>query len=212
MQKPVEPPGGVVGVVHVVLDPLLLQFVTWGKVPKYDEARCPIWRGSGGGNRMLLLLLGETLQYGTIWRDRKTIIRKFVCCCCFFVGGTQTGAFQLGVSAPKVEMQKVKITKNRSCCCRCICRNRPPKKLRPPKAEQKRVAKPNPAIINYSRKFTQDLFDFHGLTTSRWNVRKEHSVINQFLAGLGSVQRLRVAAVISRWDRASLVKTTGGEE
>ena len=63
------------------------------EVPNKMRRGATIWRGRGGGNRMLLLLLGETLQYGTIWRDRKTIIRKFVCCCCFFVGGTQTGAF-----------------------------------------------------------------------------------------------------------------------
>jgi len=74
----------------------------------------------------------------------------------FFVGGTQTRTFQFGVSAPKLEMQKVKKKeKNTSCCCWCICRNRPPQKLRPPKAEQQRVAKPNPAIISVSRKFTQ---------------------------------------------------------
>ena len=73
----------------------------------------------------------------------------------------------VGVSAPKVEMQKVKIRKYRSCCCWCTCRNRPPQKLRPPKAEQQVVAKPNPAIISSSRKFTQDLFGVHRLTTSR---------------------------------------------
>ena len=78
----------------------------------------------------------------------------------------------VGVSAPKVEMQKVKIRKYRSCCCWCICRNRPPQKLRPPKAEQQVVAKPNPAIINYSRKFTRKLFGFQRLPTSRWDVRK----------------------------------------
>ena len=148
-------------------------------------------------------------QYDEIGKRRK---RKCVCCCCFFVGGTQTRTFQLGVSSSIEDMEKVNIRKNRSCCCQCICRNRPPQKLRPPKAEQQVVAKPNPAIINYSRKFTQNLFGFHGLTTSRWDLQKEHGVSNQFLAGLGSVQRLRVAAVISRWDRASLVKTTEGQE
>ena len=77
-----------------------------------------------------------------------------------------SGTFQLGLSAPKVELQKLKVRKNRSCCCWCICRNRPPQKLRPTTAEQQRVAKPNPAIINYSRKFTQDLFGVQRLTTS----------------------------------------------
>ena len=131
----------------------------------------------------------------------------------FLLAGQKLGLSSLDYLFLYVEeMQKVKIRKNRSCCCWCICRNRPPQKLRPPKAEQQVVAKPNPAIINYSRKFTQNLFGFHRLTTSRWDIWKEQGVSNQFLAGLGSVQRLRVAAVISRWDRASLVKTTGGEE